>query len=348
MQETLDVGGQRCAPGTKQVVALPVTTDLSGGKIKLYVHVVNGREPGPTLTLLSTLHGSEFWSIETVRRLVEGLDPSRLRGAVLAVPVGNPVALQMSTRATPDESDAPDLNRVFPGYNTWITEQLASVMTEAVLKKADYVIDFHIGPWGCCMGTVMYGTDFDEDVVEKSRDMAFAFGYPCIQTGKIASGFPGPRSSCGYAGKVLKIPNLIIEIGGAGFDKAHEEAWYRINLDGLRNIMIHAGMLEGELDLPDRYLTWAKRWRVNPSVGGLLFPEIPPNDLMRQVRQGEVLGKVVSPYTFEVLEELAAPGDGVVFYTARDYPVRPGDWAWGVIDLNDAGTSWVDNPLRRK
>lgn len=348
MQGMLSIGGQSCQPGTRQVVALPVTTDLSGAQIKLYVYVVHGQEPGPTLALLSTLHGSEFWSIETVRRLVQGLELSRLKGTVLAVAVGNPVALQMLTRATPDESDASDLNRVFPGYNTWITEQLASVITAEVLNNADYLIDFHIGPWGCCMGTIMYGTDFDEDVFRKSRDLAFAFGYPCIQTGKIASGFPGPRSSCGYAGAVLKRPNLIVEIGGAGFGKAIEEAWYKVNLDGLRNIMIHIGMLEGKLDLPDRYLTWAKRWRVNPSVGGYLFPEIPPNALMRQVAKGEVLGKVISPYTFEVLEELAAPGDGVVFYTARDYPVRPGDWAWGVIDLNDEGTKWVDNPITHK
>lgn len=348
MKGLMKIGGQTCEAGTKQVVALPVTTDLNGSEIKLYVHVINGWESGPTLALLSTLHGSEFWTIEMIRRLVQGLEPSRLKGAVLAVPVGNPVALQMLTRPTPDESDAPDLNRVFPGQNTWIAEQLARVITESVLKSADYLIDFHIGPWGCVMGTVMHGTDFDEDVVQKSRELAFAYGYPCIQSGRIASSFPGPRSACGYAGAVLRIPNLIVEIGGAGFDKAHEESWYKINLDGIRNVMIHTGMLEGKLDLPDKYLVWAKRWRVNPSVGGYLLPDIPPDDLMREVDKGEVLGKVVSPYTFEVLEELVAPGDGVVFYTARDYPVRPGDWAWGVIDLNDEGTKWVANPIKNE
>jgi predicted deacylase len=345
MSETFQIGGQTSQPGTKSVVALPVTTDLDGAQITVYVHVIHGSKPGPTLALLSTLHGSEWGSIEIIRRLVQELEPSDVSGTVLAVPVGNPVALQMLTRNTPDESDAPDLNRVFPGVNTWIAEQLATVITESILKQSDYLIDFHMGLWAPVMGAVLYGTDFDEPVVEKSRDMAFAYGYPCIQSGKIASSFPGPRSACGYAGKVLNVPNLAVEIGGVGMDKEDEEAWLKMNATGMRNLMIHLGMLRGELELPDKFLVWEKRWRVNPSVGGYLLPEIPPNALMREVKKGELLGKVISPYTFEVLEELRAPGDGVIFYTARDYPLRPGDWAYGVIDLHDEGTHWVENPL---
>jgi predicted deacylase len=345
MKGSLNIGLKSFEPGTKEVVALPVTTDLDGSEIKVYVHVITGAEPGPCLALLSTLHGSEFLTIELIRRLVKGLEPQALKGTVLAVPVGNPVALQTLTRNTRDESDAPDLNRVFPGQHTWIAEQLASVITESVLKHADYVLDFHMGLWGAVMGTVSYGTDFDESVTDKSCELAYAFGYPCVKEGLVATRFPGPRSARGYAGAVLKIPSVGVDIGGAGFDKAHEESWLELNLDGILNIMIYTGMVEGHLKLPDRYLVWRKRWRVNPSVGGYFLPAIPPNDLMREAKKGEVLGKVVSPYTFEILEELTAPGDGIVFYTARDYPVRPGDWGYGVIDINDPHTRWIDNPL---
>jgi predicted deacylase len=345
MKRQTKVGGEASEPETKKVVALPVTADLDGTEIKVYVHMITGQEPRPALALLSTLHGSEFFSIEIMRRLLQDLDPSRLKGTVLVVPVGNPVALQMLTRNTPDESDGPDLNRVFPGKFTWIAEQLAKVIIESVLRDADYLIDFHSGSWGHVTGTVSYGIDFDEEVSERSRELAFAFGYPCVKAGKVATGFPGPRSSTGYAGAVLKIPNLGVDIGGLGFDKAYEEFLLKMNVDGIRNVMIHVGMLEGELALPDNYLVWQKRWRVNPSVGGYLLPEIPPSDLMREVREGQILGNIVSPYTFEVLETLTAPGDGILFMTARDYPVRPGDWAYGVVDLHDDNTKWIVNPL---
>jgi predicted deacylase len=66
---------------------------------------------------------------------------------------------------------------------------------------------------------------------------------------------------------------------------------------------------------------------------------------MKEVKAGQVLGRVMSPYSFEVLEELRAPGDGILMYTARSYPVRPGDWAFGVVDLADEKTVWVPNPL---
>ncbi len=348
MAREVRIKGEPIAQGTRQVVAVPVTVDLNGAEVKLHIHAVAGRREGPTLALLSTLHGSEFLTIEMIRRVVASLDPEELAGTVLAVPVGNPVALQSLTRNTRDESDSPDLNRAFPGGFTWITDQIAAAITENVLKNADYLMDFHMGLWGSVMGAVMYGTDFDPEVVAKSRDMAFAFGYPCVQSGKLASSFPGPRSSCGYGGKVLNIPNLAVEIGGAGFDKALEESWLRMNLDGIRNVMVQAGMLAGELTLPERYLVWEKRWRVNPRMGGYLVPGIAPQDLMREVKKGEVLGRVISPYTFELLEELTSPGDGVVFFTCRDYPVRPGDWAYGVIDAHDENTKWVDNPLKGK
>jgi predicted deacylase len=60
------------------------------------------------------------------------------------------------------------------------------------------------------------------------------------------------------------------------------------------------------------------------------------------VEAGSLLGEVVSPYTFGVLEELHAPADGLLFYTARDYPVHPGDWAFGVADTDSATSRWVE------
>lgn len=346
METSIHIGEHTFKPGTKEVVAVPVTTELNGNMINLYIHVASGRQPGPVLALLSTTHGSEFLPNVILRRLMQELDPASLCGTVIAVPVGNPVALQTLTRNTRDESDAPDLNRVFPGEFTWITEQLARAITENVLKKASYLIDFHFGHWAAAMGEVMYGADLEADVVARSRDLAFAFGYPCVQAGKMATHFPGPRSATGYAGKVLKVPSIVAELGGAGFDRAHEDGWIQKNLDGIRNVMIHLGMLEGKMKLPERYLVWQKRWRVNPSVGGYLLPQIPRNSLLREVKKGELLAKVVSPYTFKVLEVLTPPDDGVIMYTARDYPVRPGDWAYGVVDLHDSNTQWMDNPLR--
>ncbi len=113
--------------GTHNVVHLPVTTRLDGSELAITLHVLHGAESGPTLALVSTLHGNQWSAIEALRRVVVDLDPSKMRGTLLAVPVGNPLAFEQQTRMTPDESDLPDLNRVFPGGldKTWIAEQIA-------------------------------------------------------------------------------------------------------------------------------------------------------------------------------------------------------------------------------
>ena len=59
------------------------------------------------------------------------------------------------------------------------------------------------------------------------------------------------------------------------------------------------------------------------------------------ITAGTLLGEVLSPYTNEVIEELRSPADGLLFYTARDYPVEPGGWAFGIADTQE-GARWVE------
>ena len=207
MQE-LEIAGKRIAPGTKDYVKVKVSTDLSGSDIYLPIQVVAGREPGANLAVLAALHGSEWLSVEVIRKLVAVLDPSKMAGNVITVPVGNPVAFNYMTRNTPDESDNADLNRVFPGTFTWFAELLAQTITREVLRKSNFLVDLHMGIWGSAMGATAYGIDFPHaEVNEKSRQLAKAFGYPIVQRGKIVTHFPGPKSAAGYAGLLPQINN---------------------------------------------------------------------------------------------------------------------------------------------
>lgn len=321
---------------------VPVTVDLDDTALELRTTVVVGSRPGPTLFVASTLHGIEWLSIEVVNRLVESLDPSRLAGTVIALPVANQQAFGQLSRNTPDQSDNADLNRVFPGNENWITEQLAAAIATKVLPHADAVIDFHFGSWGHAMGSITYGSDFpDPAVVAKSREMALAYGWPLVRSGPISTRFPGPRSMVGYAGTTLGIPSLIGGVGGAGFGRDIEEEWLGINVRGTRGAMTVLGMLDEAPPRLEQYLDFQLMRRVNPQIAGLFYPVHERDTLGREVRAGEVLGTVLSPYTFELRETLRAPCDGYLMYIARWQPVRPGDWAFGVIDKDHAATAWT-------
>src|SRR5687767_1512978 len=324
---------------------ISVTTRLDGSELRIRVHIVKGERDGPTLTLVSTQHGAEWYSIEIVRRVISEIEASALRGRVIGVPVANPIALEHFTRMTPDESDEPDLNRVWPGGRTWVTEQIAAALDREVLASTDYLVDFHPGPWGAALATIGYGADLpDEKVRRESLEMAIAFGHPSVRALKMMGAFPGPRSIAGYAGSVRKIPNIGPCLGGLGFGPQTEREWLDQQVRGVQNVLRHLGMLDGEpTGLPRRYFHFGSRGqRIVPSKGGYLRAGHGPGALMTEVPKGTVLGTVESPYTFERLEDLTAPEDGVLFGVARDYMVRPGDWAYFIAESKHPDSAWVD------
>ena len=189
------INGQVMPPGQRSIVRVPVLSDLDGCSIDLVIHAVVGQRPGPVLALHTALHGSEWLAVEIVRRLVEELDPAEMSGALLGLPVGNPVALSSRTRNLRDESDSPDLNRSFGGEQTWIADQLARAIANHLYANADAIIDFHSGLWGAAMGSVTCGRDFGNPrVSEQAYRMARAFGLPHIRRSDFATRFPGPKS----------------------------------------------------------------------------------------------------------------------------------------------------------
>lgn len=342
-QKEIVINGQAIPRGQRGVVRVPVVTDLDGSEIALYVHAVVGAKPGPVLALHTALHGSEWQAVEVTRKVIRGLDPAQMSGTVLAVPVGNPIALASRTRNLRDESDSPDLNRSFGGQETWLADQLARALVEHLLRHADALVDFHTGLWGSAMGSITCGKDFsDPGVSERSFQMARAFGLPHVHRGELATRFPGPKSAVGYAGQILGIPGVIVELGGVGFDPQLEEEWVETDVRGVRGIMQQLGILSGEPQIADRMLVFERVRRVNPTNGGMLEPVFPPEEMMkREVQPGELLGRVWSPYSFEVIEELRSPVRGLVDMASRPYPVRPGDWAYLVVDLDHPASRWL-------
>jgi predicted deacylase len=336
-------GGVNVARGQRAIARVRVTTRLDGSELEIPVHVIAGRESGPVLTIVSALHGSEWFSIEVVRQLVQKVVPDQLKGTLLAVPVANPMALEQFTRMTPDESDEPDLNRVWPGGQTWITEQIAGALSRDVLSRSDALIDIHTGPYGASLGAVGYGLDVpDASVALASAELAVAFGYPAIRALRVMGQFPGPRSITGYASATLGIPSIGPNVGGAGFAPDIEAEWLAANVNGALGVMRHLGMLRGEPARPPRFFHFETRGhRVVPRRAGLLLPRIGPERLVTEVTRGTPLGEVVSPYTFEILEELVAPVDGVVFGVGRMTPLRPGDWAYVVAEGSAKSSRWL-------
>ncbi len=218
----LRVADQTVKAGSKELVRIPVTQDLVMS-VDIYAHVVAGKTDGPTLLLLSMLHGNEWFSVLILREIVRRIDPSNLAGNIIAVPVANPPAMVTGTRCILDDSDEPDANRTFGGIYDWMSNQIPRAIDEELLRHTDYLIDYHVSDWGSTMADVSYTADYsDREVAEKSRAMARAYGFPVVHALRIFSGLRGSRTSLGYAGEKYKIPGIVAGIGGLGFGEEQE------------------------------------------------------------------------------------------------------------------------------
>jgi predicted deacylase len=302
-------------PG-KEFMWLPVTTMASGMELRLPVHIVTGAKPGPTVGYTAGIHGDEYLPLESMRQLIEGLDPAQLAGTIIAVPVVNPLAVEAQTRHTP--TDMQNLNRVFPGDpDGWVTEQIAAKVIEWLLPKIEVLIDLHAG-----------GAQPIVDYVYILNDEALsrAFGFNALY--RPSQDYPGTLAGIAVE---RDIRSVVVEMGGGMI--ANDEYLER-GTRGLFNVLKHLGMIEGSPIVPDAQTVVTRMAVIRPHVGGLLHPGVKLADVGGTVPQGTVLGTVISPYTFEVLEEIRAPfaQNYMILLRPTITKVHPGDYAYMVAE----------------
>ncbi|MHA2047541.1 MAG: hypothetical protein ACW99G_22400, partial [Candidatus Thorarchaeota archaeon] len=93
MPEQLKVGTTTAKRGELQkgvIKGIELNTTTS---IDIPVLVMNGSQDGPTVLMVSTQHGIEIQGAEVIIKIMrEHVDPKNLRGAIIGIPVENPLA----------------------------------------------------------------------------------------------------------------------------------------------------------------------------------------------------------------------------------------------------------------
>ncbi|MDR7418879.1 MAG: succinylglutamate desuccinylase/aspartoacylase family protein [Armatimonadota bacterium] len=302
---------------------IDVCTLATGAPLRLAVYDIVGSRDGPTLGVSALIHGDEITGPEIVRRVVEQTDPATLRGRVRLIPVANPLAFQTVTRGMPLAVEAGNLNRVFPGDPTLdLASRLARVLELHFLDTITHLVDLHAG------GTFPI---VDYSISLRDLDMALAFGQRVVRP---VDGYAGTMGALAAAkGK----PSLVAEVGGGYVLDAE---YVEMGVRGIVNVMRHLGMLDGALQLPPTQTVVREITTVRPGHGGLLYSHLGVDQINREVAGGTLLGRVVSPYTFETLEELRAPFDRNIVLLLRPgvTPVNPGDYAYMLGNLDGART----------
>lgn len=217
---------------------LPYSSNISAyGWIPVPIAVIRNGE-GPTLLLSAGVHGDEYEGQVAITKLIRTLEPSQIRGRIIAVTTMNQPAAAAGTRVSP--IDDLNMNRVFPGErNGTPTLALAHFAEAVLLPMADCVLDLHSGgrtldyvPAVLCH--VSGDAALDERTLELLRVFGAPYGY--VMTQPVDEG-----TFLGAAGR-SRTPMLGTELGGAG--RVGRDA-LAVGERGIRNVMAHLGMLPG-------------------------------------------------------------------------------------------------------
>ncbi len=312
MTQAMQIGPLRLAAGEKKYGPLPVAKRPDGTDIFAPLMVVRGAQAGPTLFLDSAVHGDEYEGSEAIRRLYRELDPARLRGTVIGVPVMNPLAFEAGLRVSP--TDTLNLNRLWPGKERgFFTERLAYVLMD-VVRQADYVIDCHGGGNIMALAPLAIYRDLGTpDVAKRARDLVRATGLDLIW---MAGG--GFSATLALEAQKMGIPATCVEIMGEG--RAREEVIQQFQ-KLFRSVLQSLEMLEGRPTLPQTVTEFTGSF-ISAIHGGFYQQTV---ELRQPVRRGDLCG-TVSNFFGEVVEEIHAPYDGLVISKRTFGTIPPGGW----------------------
>ncbi len=326
------------SPAGRHFAEVPVTGLLSGQRLGLPLHWVRGLEDGPVLGVLAGIHGDESFPPLALKAFLDGLEPGRLRGVVVVMPVANPLALAAFSRFTPEHHGNPDLHTSFPGKpDGSLTQMLAAAISRYLLQHVDALVDIHSGGMG---GRLQSRTDFDRAATGAVRDESLrlcrAFGLPFIHANDLRGSAVGYVTSLGR-------PAIGVEVGGAYLGRSATGTYTRRLVEGLEGVLRALGMVASGTEPPfPRQLLFGleARVEVNPTTGGLLISSFEePQDIGRRVEAGTLLGEVLDPRTLEVTQRLVAPVDGYLFFSRYSGAVEAGSKGFAIAD--EANARWL-------
>jgi predicted deacylase len=298
--------------GTKTASSLKAFTMSGGAEISLPFMVVRGASGGPVLYLGAGIHGDEIASISVVGAVLRSLDPSKLHGSVIGVPIENPLAYNVKNRFPPIDPRV-DMYDSFPGNkNGGASQIMASLLYENLISKADYVIDLHTAGGS-------------EDTVPNAYFAPPKLGQAAVKSRELAKVFGADHYNEEYDGHdgymhvflaTRGIPAIVAEL--SRYVSNAIEAGKR----GVMNIMSHLGMIDDEAGPASKILVKGPPHRPTPrvTVGGFLFYR---KKLGEKVQKGALIAEVFDTLGRKV-DEVTSPTDGFLQTVVTSETIEPG------------------------
>lgn len=267
-------------------LAIPYSYNL-GGWANLQVPIASLRNgSGPTVLLMAGNHGDEYPGQVAILHLWRQLTAAQITGQLILVPCLNPPAAHAATRLSP--LDGKNFNRCFPGSPQGTpSEILAHYLTTVLFPMADVVIDLHTGG----RSLTFLPTAHMHLVPDPSQRRAMLAATEAFLT-DVAFLYADVAGAGLLPVEAERQGKLVIttEMGGG---EAVPASVHRLCQKGLRNVLVHCGVLDGQEEKrlsPARWVQALDRedYRFAPESG--LYESCV--DLGESVLKGATLGLI--------------------------------------------------------
>ncbi len=275
---------------------------------------VRGRQLGRSVAIIAALHGGEYPGVLGALRLGRLINPERVHGSLLILPIANLPAFHARTAfITP--YDGKNLNRAFPGNATGtFSDVLAFRLMNDIVAPADAIIDLHSGDvFETLSPYAGYHQSGNADQDSLARKMTEALGLPH------AIVYPNPASSGGMTANatLIGVASIFVEVGGNAL--ASDEDTLTV-YQGLINSLRALDVLEGLL--PPVSTRWLKPGTaITAPADGLWRPGI---ELRQSLPANAPVGSLFDPLGNDIAT-MTTSDSGIVLYYLSSLSARKGD-----------------------
>lgn len=324
MVAPLNIGTVSVMPGEMKRGGIPIGGDMYARQREVPIIVYRGVEDGPILWLNGATHGDEPEGPFSIYKALAQIDPKKLRGTVVAVPVMNVQAFTAGLRGDPLDTFSHDMNRIYPGKaDGYPTDRVAWAHWQAMKDNCDLQIAIHSGGEHSYLAHMIFASDNPV-----SLELAAAMGPNWSLVFRSGTGGGNPSSQMGALGK----GGITVELGGNCRTLTNDFHVIADDLaEGYLNVMRHYGMIDGAA-------SYAPAWRMGFQIALLapvtgMFVGAADLPFETTLAAGTLIGQVYDLYG-DVIGEVRAPREGVIFGLRSRPSVLEGQWCcfFGVIE----------------
>jgi uncharacterized protein len=335
---SVSVGTATARRGERAYGALVVPAGIDSGTT-IQVAVINGAKPGRVVSFISGAHGTEYTSVVALTKLIERIDPKKLSGTVIIVPLLNVASFeQIVPHINP--VDKKGMNASYPGNPAGTqTERALAMVAEQVVKPADVIVDLHGGDLDEDLTPYSYwmrGGNAAQDAASKALDLAFGLGMVIVNDVDITN--PArTRSLSGYALSLGKT-TFVAEAGHSGTVTAEETGML---VTGSLNALAALKMIDREVP-PAPKITWVGHdQRVRADSGGMFYASVARGS---RVQKGTKVG-MITDYVGRKTSDVLAPQAGIVSFIRGVPSLAKGSTIVTIVEVFDGGPApWVKAP----